>query len=494
MCQVCYGRDLARGKLVSIGEAVGMIAAQSIGEPGTQLTMRTFHVGGTAQIKEESQIISQTEGKLNIINKNLIEDSKKNIIVMGRNTQLSIEDDQKRQLGIYKVNYGSKLFFKDGDIIDKGKKIAEWDPYTLPVIAETGGIVNYMDLMEGSSLTETLDDATGLSSKSVTDWKSSSKNSELKPRITLRNDKGEIIKKADGNEARYYLVPDTILSVKDGQKISAGDVLARLPKETSKTKDITGGLPRVAELFEARKPKDPAIMCEIDGKISFGKDYKNKRRVIITSLDEAESVELLIPRSKYLNVQEGDFVKKGDILVEGTPVPHDILRILGVEELARYLVREVQSVYKLQGVYINDKHIETIARQMLQKVLVKDPGDSKLIPGEQLQRRDALNLNKLLIKDNKKEVLFEPVLLGITKASLQTSSFISAASFQETTKVLTDAATLGKIDSLKGLKENVIVGRLIPAGTGKMTTDYENLAYERDKEIINKNQQENSEN
>ena len=270
VCQTCYGRDLSRGKLVSIGEAIGMIAAQSIGEPGTQLTMRTFHVGGTAQIKEESQIISQNKGKLKIINKNLIEDSKKNMIVMGRNTELSIEDENGIQLGIYKVLYGSKLFFKDGDMIDKGKKIAEWDPYTLPVIAETSGVVNYMDLVEGVSLTETMDDSTGISSKSVTDWKSLSKNTELKPRLTLRNDKGEVIKKADGNVARYFLVPDSILSVKDGQKISAGDVLARLPKETSKTKDITGGLPRVAELFEARKPKDSAIIAENDGVIEFG--------------------------------------------------------------------------------------------------------------------------------------------------------------------------------------------------------------------------------
>ncbi len=287
---------------------------------------------------------------------------------------------------------------------------------------------------------------------------------------------------------------DSILGVEDGQEVSAGQVIARIPKESSKTKDITGGLPRVAELFEARKPKDPAIMCEIDGKISFGKDYKNKRRVIITSIDEKDSFELLIPRSKYLNVQEGDFVKKGDILVEGTPVPHDILRILGVEELARYLVKEVQSVYKLQGVYINDKHIETIARQMLQKVLIKDPGESNLITGEQIQRRDALKLNKILNEKGKKVIEFEPVLLGITKASLQTGSFISAASFQETTKVLTDAATLGKIDPLNGLKENVIVGRLIPAGTGKMTTDYENLAIERDNEVISNNEVENIEN
>ncbi|MDC0340096.1 DNA-directed RNA polymerase subunit beta', partial [Pelagibacteraceae bacterium] len=381
VCQVCYGRDLARGKLVSIGEAVGMIAAQSIGEPGTQLTMRTFHVGGTAQIKEESQIVTQTNGKLNIINKNLIEDSKKNIIVMGRNTQLSIEDESQRQLAIYKVNYGSRLFFKDGDMINKGKKIAEWDPYTLPVIAETGGIVNYMDLNEGTSLTETLDDATGLSSKSVTDWKSLTKNSELKPRITLRNDKGEIIKKADGNEARYYLVPDTILSVKDGQKISAGDVLARLPKETSKTKDITGGLPRVAELFEARKPKDSAIIAENDGVIEFGKEVRGKQKISIVASD-GETSNYLIPKGKHVNFNQGEKIKKGEYLLDGAPLPHDILRVLGVEKLTEYFVTEVQEVYRLQGVVINDKHIETIVRQMLKRVEIKDQGDSDLLKGE----------------------------------------------------------------------------------------------------------------
>ena len=288
---------------------------------------------------------------------------------------------------------------------------------------------------------------------------------------------------------------DTILSVEDDQEVYAGQVLARIPKESSKTKDITGGLPRVAELFEARKPKDPAIMCEIDGKISFGKDYKNKRRLIINSLDEKDSFEILIPRAKYLNVQEGDFVKRGDILVEGTPVPHDILRILGVEELARYLVKEVQSVYKLQGVYINDKHIETIARQMLQKVLIKKPGDSNLLIGEQAHKKDILKINAQLESNGKQLVEYEPVLLGITKASLQTSSFISAASFQETTKVLTDAATLGKVDSLNGLKENVIVGRLIPAGTGRITSEYERLANVKDKEIIDeRNKAENAEN
>ena len=480
VCQVCYGRDLARGKLVSIGEAVGMIAAQSIGEPGTQLTMRTFHVGGTAQIKEESQIVTQTKGKLNIINKNLIEDSKKNIIVMGRNTQLSIEDESQRQLAIYKVNYGSRLFFKDGDMIDKGKKIAEWDPYTLPVIAETGGIVNYMDLNEGTSLTETLDDATGLSSKSVTDWKSLTKNSELKPRITLRNDKGEIIKKADGNEARYYLVPDTILSVKDGQKISAGDVLARLPKETSKTKDITGGLPRVAELFEARKPKDSAIIAENDGVIEFGKEVRGKQKISIVASD-GETSNYLIPKGKHVNFNQGEKIKKGEYLLDGAPLPHDILRVLGVEKLTEYFVTEVQEVYRLQGVVINDKHIETIVRQMLKRVEIKDQGDSDLLKGEIIDLLDINLINEDLRKEKKKPAVFERILLGITKASLQTNSFISAASFQETTRVLTDASIKGKVDKLEGLKENVIVGRLVPAGTGLTKIDWDNRAKSQDK-------------
>jgi DNA-directed RNA polymerase subunit beta' len=489
VCATCYGRDLARGKLVSIGEAIGMIAAQSIGEPGTQLTMRTFHVGGTAQIKEESQIICQTKGKLKIINKNLIEDSKKNTIVMGRNTQLSIEDENGIQLGIYKVNYGSKLFFKDGDTIEKNKKIAEWDPYTLPVIAETGGIANYMDLVEGSSLTETLDDATGISSKSVTDWKSLSKNSELKPRITLRDPKGEIIKKADGNEARYYLVPDTILSVKDGQKISAGDVLARLPKETSKTKDITGGLPRVAELFEARRPKDSAIIAENDGVIQFGKEVRGKQKVSIEATN-GDTSNYLIPKGKHINFNQGEKIKKGEYLLDGSPAPHDILRILGVEKLTEYFVSEVQEVYRLQGVVINDKHIETIVRQMLKKVEIKDPGDTELLSGEMITLLKIMKTNEELKKDNKKVAKYERILLGITKASLQTDSFISAASFQETTRVLTDASIKGKVDNLEGLKENVIVGRLVPAGTGLTKMSWDKSAREQDKLRLEKIQKE----
>jgi DNA-directed RNA polymerase subunit beta' len=365
-------------------------------------------------------------------------------------------------------------------MVEKGKKIAEWDPYTLPVIAETGGIVNYMDLMEGTSLTETFDDATGLSSKSVTDWKSLTKNSELKPRITLRNEKGEIIKKADGNEARYYLVPDTVLSVKDGQKISTGDVLARLPKETSKTKDITGGLPRVAELFEARKPKDSAIIAENDGVIEFGKEVRGKQKISIVASD-GETSNYLIPKGKHVNFNQGEKIKKGEYLLDGAPLPHDILRVLGVEKLTEYFVTEVQEVYRLQGVVINDKHIETIVRQMLKRVEIKDQGDSDLLKGEVIDLLDINLINEELRIEKKKPAVFERVLLGITKASLQTKSFISAASFQETTRVLTDASIKGKIDTLEGLKENVIVGRLVPAGTGLTKIDWDKQARDQDK-------------
>jgi DNA-directed RNA polymerase subunit beta' len=378
------------------------------------------------------------------------------------------------------VNYGSKLFFKDGDLIEKGKKIAEWDPYTLPVIAETGGAANYMDLVEGTSLTETLDDATGISLKSVTDWKSLTKNSELKPRITLRDDKGNVIKKADGNEARYYLVPDSILSVKDGQKVSAGDVLARLPKETSKTKDITGGLPRVAELFEARKPKDSAIIAENDGLIEFGKEIRGKQKISIVS-SKGETSNYLIPKGKHVNFNQGEKIKKGEYLLDGAPLPHDILRVLGVEKLTEYFVSEVQEVYRLQGVVINDKHIETIVRQMLKKVEIKEPGDSDLLLGEVIDLLDINKINADLKKDNKKPAVYERVLLGITKASLQTNSFISAASFQETTRVLTDASIKGKVDTLQGLKENVIVGRLVPAGTGLTKMRWDKEASSQDK-------------
>ena len=483
VCALCYGRDLSRGKLVSLGEAIGMIAAQSIGEPGTQLTMRTFHVGGTAQIKEESSVIAHSSGLVKIINKNLIEDSKKNKIIMGRNTQISIEDDSGRQLAVYKVPYGAKLYCDNDEQIKKGKKLCEWDPYTLPVIAEKSGVASYMDLVDGVSLAETVDDATGITSKSVLDWRSQSKNTELKPRITLRDKKGNVIKKADDNEARYYLVPDSILSIKDGQEVFAGDVLARLPKETSKTKDITGGLPRVAELFEARRPKDSAIIAENDGAIEFGKELRGKLKVSIVTPD-GDSSSYLIPKGKHINFNPGEKIKKGEYLLDGSPAPHDILRILGIAALTEYYTNEVQEVYRLQGVVINDKHIETILRQMLKKVEIKDPGDSKYLLGEIVDKIDVDNLNIELKKEGKKSASGERILLGITKASLQTNSFISAASFQETTRVLTDAAIKGKVDTLKGLKENVIVGRLIPAGTGSAKIRWNKVAESRDLALL----------
>ena len=484
VCALCYGRDLSRGKLVSIGEAIGMIAAQSIGEPGTQLTMRTFHVGGTAQIKEESQAIAHSSGKIKITNRNVIEDSKKNKIIMGRNTQVSIEDESGRQLAVYKVPYGAKLYCDNDDMVKKGKKICEWDPYTLPVIAEKSGVASYMDLVDGVSLAEIMDDATGITSKSVLDWRSQSKNTELKPRITLRDEKGNVIKKADDNEARYYLVPDSILSVNDGQNISAGDVLARLPKATSKTKDITGGLPRVANLFEARRPKDSAIIAENDGSIEFGKELRGKQKVSIVKTDGTSS-SYMIPKGKHINFNEGESIKKGEYLLDGNPAPHDILRILGIEFLTEYFVNEVQEVYRLQGVVINDKHIETILRQMLKKVEIKNPGDSSYLLNEIVDKIELDNKNEILKKEEKKPASGERVLLGITKASLQTNSFISAASFQETTRVLTDAAIKGKVDTLQGLKENVIVGRLIPAGTGSTKIKWQKTAKERDSILEN---------
>ena len=483
VCATCYGRDLSRGKMVHVGEAVGMISAQSIGEPGTQLTMRTFHVGGTAQIKQESQIVSKNEGNLKIINTNLLEDSKKNLVVMGRNTQLSIEDEKDTQIALYKIPYGSKLFFQNGDKIKKNTKICEWDPYTTPVIAEKSGTVSYVDLIDGVSLTETVDDATGISSKSVIDWRSQSKNTDLKPRITLRDDKGNVIKKADDNEARYYLVPDSILSVKDGQKIFAGDVLARLPKETSKTKDITGGLPRVAELFEARKAKDSAIIAENNGKVLFGKEVRGKQRVSIAS-DSGETSNYLIPKGKHINFNQGEEIKKGEYLLDGQPLPHDILRILGVEELTEYFVNQVQEVYRLQGVVINDKHIETILKQMLKKIKVIDGGDSNFLKEDIIDRIKFETINEKLKLEGKKIAIGERMLMGITKASLQTESFISAASFQETTRVLTDAAIKGKIDTLQGLKENVIVGRLVPAGTGAVKKVWNRKALKDDQKFL----------
>jgi DNA-directed RNA polymerase subunit beta' len=480
ICAKCYGRDLARGTPVNIGEAVGIIAAQSIGEPGTQLTMRTFHIGGAASASvEQSSASSPIDGTISAENFKFIKDQSGNKILLTRNAKIKIYSDHEEKFSL-NIPFGSRVLIEDKDNVKANQLIADWDPYTLPIIAEKDGLIKYVDLKQGISFRDAVDDTTGISSKIVIDWSQNPKSKNFKPSINVVENYEKEINPEDKDVFTYPMSIDTILSVEDGADVKAGQVISRIPKESSKTKDITGGLPRVAELFEARKPKDPGIMSEIDGKISFGKDFKNKRRLIISSLDETETFEILIPRAKYLNVQDGDFVKRGDILVDGTPVPHDILRILGVEELARYLVREVQSVYKLQGVYINDKHIETIARQMLQKVLIKDPGDTGLLAGEQSHKKDLLSLNVQLESEGKQPATYENILLGITKASLQTKSFISSASFQETTKVLTDAATQGKTDHLYGLKENVIVGRLIPAGTGSMTTSYTEIAKTRD--------------
>jgi len=485
ICATCYGRDLARGTRVNSGEAVGVIAAQSIGEPGTQLTMRTFHIGGAAQGgTEQNSIESSIDGTVRIDNRNVVIDSDGRPVVMGRNLDVILVDDQGRERAKHRVPYGARLRMDQGAKVVKGQTLAEWDPYTIPIITEKGGVAHYIDLIEGISMREQVDEATGIASKVVLDWKQSAKAADLKPRITLRDQKGEVVTLANGIEARYYLSAEAILSVGNGQDVQAGDVLARIPRESSKTRDITGGLPRVAELFEARKPKDFAVISESEGRVEFGKDYKTKRRILVRPSEEgAEPSEYLVPKGKHITVQEGDYVQKGDLLMDGNPVPHDILEVLGVEALAAYLVKEIQDVYRLQGVKINDKHIEVIVRQMLQKVEVVDPGETILLTGEQIDRDEAEEANERALAENLRPAVVKPVLQGITKASLQTKSFISAASFQETTRVLTDAAVNGKVDTLEGLKENVIVGRLIPAGTGAVVKRLRLLAAQRDREM-----------
>jgi DNA-directed RNA polymerase subunit beta' len=481
-CARCYGRDLARGTTVNIGEAVGVIAAQSIGEPGTQLTMRTFHIGGAAQLSEISSLDAAYDARIKIVNRNLVKDSQGRWVVMGRNAEVVLVDQNGRERARHKVPYGARLRYDEGAEVKKGQRLAEWDPYTRPVITEREGLVTFRDLVEGVSMRELVDEATGIAYREVIDWRAQPKGSELRPRVTLRDKSGEVVTLPNGLEARYYLQPGAILSVEDSAQVHAGDVLARVPVEGTKTRDITGGLPRVAELFEARRPKDHAIIAEIDGRVEFGKDYKNKRRLILRPDAEGhEPVEYLIPKGKHLGVQEGDHVRAGDHLLEGNPAPHDILKVMGIEALANYLVNEIQEVYRLQGVKINDKHIEVICRQMLQKVEITDGGETTLLPGEQVDRVEFDEVNAKAVKENLKPALAVPVLQGITKASLQTRSFISAASFQETTRVLTEAAVSGKVDSLVGLKENVIVGRLIPAGTGAMITRLREVAAERDR-------------
>ena len=486
VCAKCYGRDLARGTMVNIGEAVGVIAAQSIGEPGTQLTMRTFHIGGAAQRgAEQSSIEAAFDGAIEVKNRNVVINSAGVPVVMGRNTEIVLLDEAGREKARHRVPYGTRLLVDDGARVNRGDHLAEWDPYTIPIITEKDGIAHYVDLIEGLSMRETLDEATGISSKVVVDWKQQPRGSDLRPRITLRDEDGEVLTLANGLEARYFMSVDAILSVESGAHVKAGDVLARIPRESSKTRDITGGLPRVAELFEARKPKDFAIISESEGRVEFGKDYKAKRRIIVTPTEEGtEPAEYLIPKGKHISVQEGDYIRKGDLLMDGNRVPHDILRILGVEELASYLINEIQEVYRLQGVRINDKHIEVIVRQMLQKVEITEPGDTTFLAGEQVDRYEFDLENAKAESEELRSAEARPVLQGITKASLQTNSFISAASFQETTRVLTEAAVSGRVDALTGLKENVIVGRLIPAGTGAVIARLRELAAERDRELV----------
>ncbi len=482
VCAKCYGRDLARGTPVNMGEAVGVIAAQSIGEPGTQLTMRTFHIGGAAQRGAEQNVVEASfDSKLQIKNKNLVVNSDGRPTVMNRNCELVLVDADGREKARHRVPYGAKLLANEGDTVKKGQKLADWDPYTMPIITDREGTAHYADLVEGLSVSEVMDEATGISSKKVTDFRQQARGAELRPRIVLHDKKGEIVKLSNGMEARYFLPVDAILNIENDTPVKAGDVLARVPRESTKTRDITGGLPRVAELFEARRPKDFAIIADIDGRIEYGKDYKTKRRIVIRPMDESqEPREYMIPKGRHIAVQEGDMIQKGDLLIDGNPVPHDILAVMGVEALADYIINEIQEVYRLQGVKINDKHIEVIVRQMLQKIEITDSGDTTLLTGELLDRTEFLAINEKAALENLRPAQGKAVLQGITKASLQTRSFISAASFQETTRVLTEAAVSGKVDTLDGLKENVIVGRLIPAGTGSVVNRLRKIAASRD--------------
>ena len=486
ICAACYGRDLARGTLVNQGEAVGIIAAQSIGEPGTQLTMRTFHIGGVAQGggQQSSQESSQS-GKVHLENANLLKNSAGEFLSLTRNMVASILDVGGAVIASYKVAYGSKMLVKDGQTIARGDKLFEWDPFTLPIIAEKSGTVKYVDLVSGIAVRDETDDATGMTQKIVTDWRAALKGNELAPKIIVTDANGEMLVRKDGNPIAYAMSVDAVLSVEDAQEIKAGDILARIPREGGRSKDITGGLPRVAELFEARRPKDHAIIAEIDGYVRFGKDYKNKRRIAIEPADDTmEKVEYMVPKGKHIPVQEGDFIKKGDYIMDGNPAPHDILAVMGVEALADYMIDEVQDVYRLQGVKINDKHIEVIVRQMLQKWEITESGDTTLLKGEHVDKAEFDAANDKSLSKGGRQAQGEPILLGITKASLQTRSFISAASFQETTRVLTEASVQGKRDKLVGLKENVIVGRLIPAGTGGATQQMRKVATDRDNVVI----------
>jgi len=465
VCASCYGRDLGRGHMVNIGEAVGVIAAQSIGEPGTQLTMRTFHIGGTAsRAVEQAELSTQRGGTVGFKNLHCVENAEGVKIVMNRNAEIAILDELGRERERFKVNYGAQILVKEGDEVDPGTILADWDAYTIPIVAEVGGTIKYGDVLEGVTMQEKVDIVTGKSSKVVIH---SAGGAQLNPRVSVKGERGKTLKLPNSEIfARYSLPVGSIISVEEGETIKPGTIVGKIPRETSKTKDITGGLPRVAELFEVRKPKEPAIISEIDGRVSFGKELKGKRRVVVTP-EYGDPQEYLVPKSKHIIVHEGDYVQAGERLMEGTIVPNDILRVLGVKELAKFLVNEIQEVYRLQGVKINDKHIEVIVRQMMRRVMITASGDSKFMIGEQVEWWAFEDERDRLFRESKQPPVAEPLLLGVTKASLSTESFISAASFQETTKVLTNAAMAGKVDELAGLKENVIMGRLISAGTGK---------------------------
>jgi DNA-directed RNA polymerase subunit beta' len=466
VCGKCYGRDLARGRLINIGEAVGVIAAQSIGEPGTQLTMRTFHIGGAAsRAAAASSVEIRNKGTLRFHHIKTVEHEKGHLVAVSRSGEIGVVDEFGRERERYKIPYGATITAKEGTTVQGAQVVATWDPHTHPVVTEVAGFIKFQDFVDGMTVASQVDEVTGLSSTVVMDSKTRG-GKDLKPTIKLLNTKGKEVTFANTVIPAVYTLPaGALINLEDGAKVSIGDIIARIPQESSKTRDITGGLPRVADLFEARKPKDPAILAEKTGTVSFGKETKGKRRLVITS-DDGEKYEELIPKWRQLNVFEGETVERGEVIADGEPNPHDILRLQGVEALANYLVREIQDVYRLQGVKINDKHIEVIIRQMLRKTEVVSIGETTLLRGEQIDRSRALDINDRVETDGKQAARLQPVLLGITKASLATESFISAASFQETTRVLTEAAVRGLKDDLRGLKENVIVGRLIPAGTG----------------------------
>ena len=475
ICAACYGRDLARGHLVNQGEAVGVIAAQSIGEPGTQLTMRTFHIGGAASRASAMDMVQvKHEGSVKLINVNTVENKDGNLVAVSRSGELAVTDQNGRERERYKLPYGALITVKDGSKVNSGEKIASWDPHTHPIVSEVAGKVLFTGMEEGLSVRQQTDDMTGLTSISVIDINDrNAAGKELRPMISLTDKKGKELFFPNSTVPAHYPLPaNASINVSDGEQIEIGQIIARIPQEAGGTKDITGGLPRVADLFEARKPKDPAILAEVTGTVTLGKETKGKLRLVITPDDGKplpngkDHYEELIPKWRTLSVFEGERVEKGEVISDGPPTPHDILRLKGINELSKYIVNEIQDVYRLQGVKINDKHIEVITRQMLRKVEILDMGDSPFIKDEQVEYRRVIEENEKLESDGLRPARFDRLLLGITKASLATESFISAASFQETTRVLTEAAVTGKADKLRGLKENVVVGRLIPAGTG----------------------------